>query len=111
MDDGCPNTYKYTLQSQSRDNIVFSSSTLSLDYFPHSQTLTALMAEEHGHHLFHHKKEEETPVEAATYGEPTDGGGYGEIDHRKEEKHHKHHEHLGELGAAGAGTYALVRNH
>lgn len=81
------------------------------------------MAEEHRHRLFHHKKEDEPPVEAAVYSETAYGSGpdsayaetteavaYAEpeVDYKKEEKHHKHLEQLGELGAAAAGAYALV---
>jgi hypothetical protein len=48
------------------------------------------MAEQH-HHLFHHNKDGENPV-----------------DYKEEEKHNKHLEELGGLGGATAGTYALV---
>jgi ABA/WDS induced protein len=49
------------------------------------------MAEEKRHHLFHHKKEDDGPV-----------------DYEKKEKHHKHMEQLGQLGAVAVGAYALV---
>jgi hypothetical protein len=52
--------------------------------------------EEHHHSLFHHKKDNENPLEH---------------DYEKEENRHKHHERLGEFGVAAAGVYALHEKH
>ncbi|PQP91785.1 hypothetical protein Pyn_12550 [Prunus yedoensis var. nudiflora] len=60
--------------------------------------------ERHQHGLFHHKKDEDRPIEAA-YG--VNATHESEIDYKKEEKHHKNLEHLGEGGVAGAGVFAL----
>ncbi|CAL2266030.1 unnamed protein product [Prunus armeniaca] len=77
------------------------------------------MSEERHHRgLFHHKKDEDKPIETSDFpqsGYPDEGrpggvGGYGftathesEIDYKKEEKHHKRLEQLGEAGVAGGG--------
>ncbi|BFG35142.1 hypothetical protein CerSpe_214160 [Prunus speciosa] len=64
--------------------------------------------ERHQHGLFHHKKDEDRPIEAA-YG--VTASHESEIDYKKEEKHHKSLEHLGEGGVAAAGVFALHEKH
>lgn len=74
------------------------------------------------HHLFHHHKDGEKPIDAVGISDTTystDGvNDYTdsttvvvaeqEPDYGHEEREHKHHEHLGELGAVAAGAFALV---
>lgn len=74
------------------------------------------------HHLFHHHKDGEKPIDAVGISDTTystDGvNDYtdsttvvvaeAEPDYGHEEREHKHREHLGELGAVAAGAFALV---
>ncbi|XP_059077612.1 abscisic stress-ripening protein 5-like [Cryptomeria japonica] len=74
------------------------------------------MSEEHQHHLFHHKKDEEVRGDAdnSAYVEQTTGEYGGEDKYekaRKEEKHHKHLEEGGELGTGAAGGFAMYEKH
>jgi len=82
--------------------------------------------EKQHHHLFNHKKEENTPsavvYSETTYGDEeviqsTDVYGVGNVKSDeyekalKEEKHHKQKEHFGEMGAVAAGAFALHEKH